>query len=183
MPAVDLNAVLVAIRIASYGHNMEITSTCPSCETASDYTIDLRQILDSVSSPDFSTPMVHGDLTFWFRPMDYKAQTETGKLQFEQQRSIVNIQESDLPEETKVSELNKVLSKITSLTIDALKYSIQSIQTPQALVTEIEFINEFLTNCDRKLFIKIRDHIIKLREQSEFKPIILDQSSFFGSAS
>jgi hypothetical protein len=30
-PSIDLDALLVAIRIASYGHNMEIESTCPNC--------------------------------------------------------------------------------------------------------------------------------------------------------
>lgn len=198
MPATDLNSVLVAIRIASFGHEMEIGSTCPNCKTEGEYAIDLRQVLDQTQPPDFATPMQHGDLTIYFRPMDYQSQTETSKLQFEQQKSISVIQESELPEEKKIEELNKVLARITELTIDALKYSIQSIQTPQALVTEPEFIYEFLTQCDRKLFIEIRDRIIKLREQSEFKPIqlkcdncsheyeqsvVLDQSNFFGNAS
>jgi len=198
MPATDLNSVLVAIRIASFGHDMEISSTCPNCKTEGEYAIDLRQVLDKTQAPDFATPMTHGDLTIYFRPMDYHSQTETGKLQFEQQKSISVVQESDLPEEKKIEELNKILARITELTIDALKYSIQSIQTPQALVTEPEFIYEFLTQCDRKLFIEIRNRIIELREQSEFKPIqlkcencgheyeqsiVLDQSNFFGNAS
>lgn len=198
MPATDLNSVLVAIRIASFGHDMEIGSTCPNCKNEGEYSIDLRQVLDQAQAPDFSTPLVQGDLTIYFRPMDYHSQTETSKLQFEQQKSISVIQESELPEEKKIEELNKILARITELTIDALKFSIQSIQTPQALVTEPEFIYEFLTQCDRKLFIKVRDHIIKLREQSEFKPIklkcnncsheyeqsvVLDQSNFFGNAS
>ena len=33
MPGMDTNAVLVAIRIASYGHAMRISSTCPFCKT------------------------------------------------------------------------------------------------------------------------------------------------------
>jgi len=198
MPATDLNAALVAIRIASFGHDMEIGSTCPNCSTEAEFTVDLRQVLDGAQPPDFATPMSHGDLTIYFRPMDYESQTETGKLQFEQQKSISVIQDSDIPEEKKIEELNRVLKRITELTIEALKYSILSIQTPQALVTEPEFIDEFLTECDRKLFVKIRDHIIKLRESSEFKPVqlkcdncgheykqpvVLDQSNFFGNAS
>ena len=33
-PAPDINSMLVAIRLASYGHELEIASTCPSCDTA-----------------------------------------------------------------------------------------------------------------------------------------------------
>ena len=76
--------------------------------------------------------------------------------------------------------------------------SISAIKTPQALVSEFEYISDFLKNCDRKLFDQIKDHVIKLREQSEMQPlkiqcpacqheyeqiITLDMSSFFGPAS
>ena len=46
MPGMDTNAVLVAIRIASYGHGMGISSTCPACKTEQEYEIDLRSVLD-----------------------------------------------------------------------------------------------------------------------------------------
>ena len=36
IPNRDLNTLLVAIRIASYGHEMELTSTCPACRHESD---------------------------------------------------------------------------------------------------------------------------------------------------
>jgi hypothetical protein len=82
--------------------------------------------------------------------------------------------------------------------VDAMKFSIASIRTPQALVTEPEFIQEFLNNCDRNLFSKIRDRVIELRVASDLKPIKitctncaneyeqsmnLDQASFFEAAS
>ena len=66
------------------------------------------------------------------------------------------------------------------------------------MVVESEFIEEFLNNCDRKLFNTIRDHVIALRIASELKPLnlecphcqhkyeqplTLDQASFFEDAS
>ena len=79
-----------------------------------------------------------------------------------------------------------------------MKFNIASIRTPHALVTESEHIQEFLTNCDRKLFGQIRDRVIAFRVQSELAPIKLvcdncaneydqtvnlDQTSFFEAAS
>ena len=52
IPGIDLNAVLIAIRIASYGHEMELATRCPKCETESDFGIDLRMVLDSIREPD-----------------------------------------------------------------------------------------------------------------------------------
>lgn len=198
VPAVDLNAILVAVRIASYGHNMELTTQCPSCKQESEYTVDLRSVLDSLVCADFGPGLEHGDLVIQFQPMDYRRQNDTNHLQFEQQKNIQMIQSSDLSNEDKITELNKSLHRITELTIDALKWSIAAIRTPQALVTEPEFIHEFLTNCDRKLYSQIKDHIINLRESSELKPltikcnecnheylqqISLDQATFFVDAS
>ena len=198
MPAMDTNAILVAIRIASYGHELELSTRCPSCETESEYSVDLRAVLDGVKPPDFHTPAVFGDLEINFRPMDYKMQNETNQLQFEQQQQIQAIQFSDISDDDKIAALNASLKKITELTIDALKWSIASVRTPNALVTEPEYIHEFLINCDSKIYGQIRDRIIALRQGSEIKPLhiqcsncqteykqdlSLDQTSFFAPAS
>jgi hypothetical protein len=197
-PGIDLNAILVAIRIASYGHSMDLTTKCPSCSHEGDYSVDLRSVLDTLKPGDFHQSISHGDLEIQFHPMDYRRQNETNHLQFEQQKNIQMIQMSDLSDDQKIAELNKSLQRITELTIDALKWSIASIRTTQALVTEPEYIHEFLSNCDRKLFTQIKEHIIQLRDASEIKPLTieceechikyqqmvsLDQASFFVDAS
>ena len=198
IPAQDLNAILVAIRIASYGHELEVGTRCPKCETEGDYTLDLRQVLDQLKAGDFETPMIHGDLTIAFQPMSYRSQNTSSQSQFDQQKSIQLIQGADIPDADKITQLNESLQKITQLTMSALKWSISSIKTPAALVTEPEFIEEFIKNCDRKLYTKIRDHIISLRVASELKPLSikcdncaheyqqqfnLDQTAFFEVAS
>lgn len=198
MPAVDTNAILVAIRIASYGHELELSTRCPSCETESEYGVDLRSVLDSVRLAEFSRPSTHGNLEVNFCPVSYKIQNDTNQLQFEQQQQVQAIQYSEISDDEKITALNASLKKITQLTIDALKWSIASIRTPDAIVTEPEFIQEFLTNCDSKLFGQIRDRIVNLRQDSEIKPLkiqcgncqheynqelSLDQTSFFAPAS
>ena len=178
MPSLDLNAVLTSIRIASYGHDLEVASTCPKCSHEENYTVDLREILNSIRPGDFDQAISQGDLEITFQPMTYQNQTETNLTQFEQQKSIQSIQNSsDLTDQEKIKKLNEALQNITELTIRALKWSIASIRTPGALVTESEFIEEFLTHCDRKLFLRIRDHIIELRDQGDIKPLTIDCAS------
>jgi len=111
---------------------------------------------------------------------------------------IQNITNSDLPDNDKLVRLNQSMIRITELTVDALKWSIVEIRTPGAIVSETEYIKEFLLNCDRKLFNRIRDHVIDLRQIAELKPldivcdnckheyqqtVTLDMTSFFGPAS
>lgn len=199
VPNIDVNSILTSIRIASYGHDLETPSTCPKCNHQETYTVDLRHVLDTMSVGDFDSVIAQGDLEISFQPISYQSQTETNIAQFEQQKTIQVVQmTTELTDQEKIDRLNQALQNITALTIKALKWSIASIRTPSALVTEPEFIEEFLTNCDRKLFLRIRDHIIALREQSEIKPlsikcgnceneyqqtVALDQSNFFGAAS
>ena len=197
-PATDLNSILVAVRIASYGHELELGTKCTNCGHEAEYTLDLRTVLDQLKSPDFKHTIKHGDLEIYFRPITYRQQHETNTVQFEEQKMIQMIPGSDLPDEEKLSRLNAALKRITELTVNALKFSIAGIRTPTALVTESEFIQEFLNNCDRKLFNQIRDHVIELRQSSELKPLkmkcteceheyeqplTLDMASFFETAS
>jgi hypothetical protein len=197
-PTSDINSMLVAIRLASYGHELEISSTCPSCETADDYALDLRHVLDQLGMPDFESTIVHGDLAISFAPINYENQNKSNQSQFDEQKTIQNITNSDLPDNDKLARLNQSMIRITELTVDALKWSIVEIRTPSAIVSETEYIKEFLLNCDRKLFNRIRDHVIDLRQIAELKPldivcdnckheyqqtVTLDMTSFFGPAS
>lgn len=198
-PGTDLNAILIGIRIASYGHDMDMTVKCPACETESDFTLDLRKVLDQLRSADYAGVLKQGDLEITFAPISYRHQNQINLDQFDQQRKIQQIQTSpELTDEEKISQLNDALKQITEITIETLRHSVISIRTPQSLVTDAEYIQEFLVNCDRKLYTQIRDHIIDLRQQSEINSInvscpncnhtwpqtlTLDQAAFFEVAS
>lgn len=172
-PVTDINSILVSIRIASYGHDMEITTECPNCKTNDDFTLDLRHVLDHIKSPDFDKNITHGDLEISFKPMNYREQNDSNLEQFENQRMIRLIPDSDLPDDEKLKRMTEIMQSITRLTVKALKHSISGIRTPTAFVTDPEHIEEFLTHCDRTVFAAIRDHAVEIRQQSELKPVSL----------
>jgi bacterioferritin-associated ferredoxin len=172
-PVTDINSVLVAIRIASYGHEMEVGTECPACNTQDNFLLDLRSVLDQLHSPDFSSTVKQGDLEIVFKPMTYRHQNQSNVEQFENQRMIRLIPESDLPDDEKLSRMTNIMKSITELTIKALKYSIAGIRTPGAFVTDSAHVEEFLHHCDRAVFTAIRDHAVELRQQTELKPVSL----------
>ena len=198
MPAVDLNAVLTAIRIASYGSDLGIQSQCPACSEENEYETDLRMLLDNIKPNDFSSPLTFGDLTVVFKPMSYEESNKSSSMLFEQQKTVQSVYASEMEEDKKLEAMNNTMFKMTELTMEALKHNIAVIQTPTATVAETKFVDEFLRNCDRETFNAIREHIIKLRESSEIPPmsikcaacehqyeqqLTLDQTSFFVKAS
>lgn len=197
-PSTDVNAILIAIRIASYGQEMEVGSTCPACGEEAEYGLNLTSVLDSMPKSDFSQMVKRGDLEVYFKPIDYQSQNQINMLQFEQQRLLQMVPAADVPEEEKSKAINNALVEITKITIKAIKDSVASIKTPHALVSDPTHIEEFLTNCDRTLFTAIRDKAIQLRQDSEIKPmkmtcqsckheydqaISLDEARFFEAAS
>ena len=198
IPNTDLNALLVAIRIASYGHAMDIASTCPSCKNEDEFSVDLRVLLDNLASPDYANAMDLGDLQIRFRPSTYEEQNKSALEQFEKQKVLQQVTENNTSEEERGKLLAESLRQITELTINLISKNIAAIQIPGAVVTDIDQIKEFLYQCDRNVFKQIRDHVIDLTQQAQIKPldvectecsnkytqeINLDMTSFFDSAS
>ena len=198
IPSMDVDTVLVSIRIASYGHEMGFSTQCPACQHVSDQSIDLRNVLDSMRPVDYAKPITSGDMEIYFRPMSYQNMSDNNKLQYENQKMLQNIPDSTSSDTDKMSALSKALQEVTAMTVKALAQSIAMVKPPTAMVSEPEFIEELLKNCDRKLFNEIRDYIVTNKAQSEMQPIklacpeckheyeqtvTLDMSSFFEPAS
>ena len=198
IPSMDIDTVLVSIRIASYGHEMGFSTQCPACQHVSDQAIDLRNVLDSMRPVDYAKPITSGDMEIYFRPMSYQNMSDNNKLQYENQKMLQNIPDGTGTDVDKMSALSKALQEVTAMTVKALAQSIAMVKTPTAMVSEPEFIEELLKNCDRKLFNEIRDYIVTNKAQSEMQPIkltcpeckheyeqtvTLDMSSFFEPAS
>ena len=198
MPSTDIDTVLIAIRIASFGHGMDIDTTCPKCNHTDDITLDLRAINDQIRPGDYDKSLSIGNLEFYFKPINYKDVNQNNQVQFEQQQALRIVSNDDIEESVKVEQLNRSMRVINELTLKTIAQSISAIKTPDALVTEIEYIHEFINNCDSRLFAQLRDYVIALKQASEIKPIdlacpeckhqytqpfTLDMASFFGTAS
>lgn len=198
IPAMDVDTILVAIRIASFGHEMELQTQCPACKETANFGLDLRSVMDKMRAPDYAATVKNGDLEIHFRPLTYKNLNDNNLSQFEEQKVLQVLPDTEIPDAEKIQALNQAMKKITEITVRALSNSISHVKTPSAMVTEPEYIEEMLKNCDRKLFNRIRDHVIDIKSQAEIQPLklscdkcqnqyeqplSLDMASFFGVAS
>ena len=198
VPSTDLDTLLVAIRVATYGHDMDFATTCPACKTETEQALDLRTVLDRMQPADYTRTVNVSDMEIFFRPLSYQNLNDNSKMQFESQKLLQAMPDDSVPDSAKITALGDALKKITEITVTALSQSIAAIKTPQALVTESEFIQDFLKNCDRQIFNQVRDFIIELKSNSEMPPLALtcpncqhsyqqsltlDMTSFFAPAS
>lgn len=198
IPAMDIDTLLMAIRIATYGHEIDLDSDCPKCQHENRFGLDLRTLMDKVKPGDYQSSLDIGDLQIFFRPLTYQDLTKNNLSQFEDQKTMQMLDNPDIPIEQRNQAMGDMLKRITDVTIDSLSHSILTICTPTATVTEREHILEWLKNCDRAIFAKVRDRIVKNKQASEVPPIdlkcqacenpyqqnfSLDMTNFFGDAS
>lgn len=190
----DIDAILIGIKAASGGDQLDMETICPNCSEMNTYGINLVGILSTLESGDYSQLFEVSDLKVKFRPLTYKEMNQAAMTQFELQQMFNQIENTE--DSIKKEELGKqALEKITHVTMEIVTKSIEYIQTPTLTVDEPEFILDFLRNCDRNTYTALRDRNGELRSKAELKPIslkcpdcgheyeqkyTLDPSDFFG---
>lgn len=171
IPACDLDPILISLRLASYGNEMDFSSTCPHCNERNDNTLDLNQILDNHKMPVYES-VAMGKITVKFRPQTFKTLNNANLSAYEQQRLVSVIGSSDLSEDQKTVEFNKIVPKITEMNVTNIVGSIEYVETDDGTrVTEEKFIREFINNCDRKVYDKIKKSIEAHAEKNKIKPV------------
>lgn len=168
--SMDLDAVLIGIRAAANGNDLEVDSVCPSCNEEGKYGLNLTGMLNGITPGDYDTEFKINDLAIKFRPLNYKEMNEASLGQFEIQRVFASI-DDETNEDVRKEKSQAALKRITNLTITLLTGAIEYIQTPSVRVTEKEFILDFLNNCDKNIYMAIRDYNAELRSSTEIKPL------------
>jgi hypothetical protein len=169
--SIDLEAVIIAIRAASVDGKMEIQSQCPSCDGTSKYDIDLTRLLSEKTNIDYTSTMRVRDLEIKFRPLNYGEINKNNIANFSLQRNIRGIRDSEEENEANTQILKSTIDEMNQLMLGILTSSIAYIKTPEAVVTDKNFIREFLLECDSKTNNAIKDHSIALRDKNDTKPL------------
>jgi len=168
--SIDLDAILLAIKSAAGGNEMEIESQCPSCNEVASYGVNLIGILSELKAGNYDSSLQLNELTLKFRPLTYKEMNQAGLGQFEVQRMFASL--DTITDEVARAERGKLaLKTITELTMQLLSQTIEHITTPTVKVDDKEFIIDFLKNCDKDMYMKIRDYNAELKAQTEIKPL------------
>lgn len=192
----DIDSVLVAIRIATYGNEMSFTSTCKNCKSENTYDIDISSFLSYYSKCTFESSVIIDDLIIKLKPLTYKESTVYGLENFSLQRQLAQV-DSVTDDAEKQKFLSKIFSDFAILQNKILVSSIDEIETPTITVSEYGFIKEWIDNCDQEIIKKIKSVLDKNGKHWKVPPneakcsscgtinfidVDLDNSSFFDNA-
>lgn len=195
MPVIDLEALLVGIRIASNGNTMQVSHECPACKEQNEYDFNLTSVLDHYSELEFENQIVINETTTVFiRPLTYSELSQFGTENFKIQKKLIQIKE--LPEDEQREMFSDIYKEIANLQFELLLKSIESVSVPEGVVIEPAFIKEWIKNSEKEVYDRIKSGIEKNKIKWEMPTfdvkcsdpecqaenkisITLDYSSFF----
>jgi len=174
----DLDTILVAIRIATYGETMEINFNVPGANESVAHTVNLPAILDQIQKTTVDTAFTLKDgLKITVQPLTYRDMTSTSLQTFQQQKMYSAIQDSELPDEDKATRFNDAFKKLTDLNASILLKNMASItMTDGTVITDAAHIKEFVDNANATVIKEIETKLMDLRTQGAVKPLKLKAS-------
>lgn len=196
MPSVDVDAVLIAIRIATYGNDMSFDSKCGYCNEMNTHDIDLSTPLGEIQCPNYDTPLIYKTLKIKIKPQHYFAATQANLLSFEEEkmRNVISMTEMEATE--RATRLSDGMKKLVDIAADICANSTAYIELGSGdRVTDIEFIKEFYKEAESSVMTQLQTKLAELNAQTKMKPLNLgcieckktysmeltfDYSSFFG---
>ena len=165
MPQIDVDACLIAIRIATYGQTIETSFTCGSCGEDNTFDLDLSKSLEYFVGLEYPTQVLVGPLMVTLRPLTYREVTKINVNSFELQRQLYQSASSDETPEEKNKRLNDVYKEIAELTSVGFKSAIQSVETDDVEVSDTTQIEEWLKHSDKEFFDKIKEHLEGVKDK------------------
>lgn len=198
MPSIDIDAALIAIRVATYGEGMEVNAYCPNCDHKNEFNLNLVGYLDGYQGFKYVDQIVIDPLTVHIRPYSYQESTKAALKTLEQQKIFNIVNDESLSDEQKIERFGESFVKLTELTVDVVANSIVQIDTPEGSVTDKTQILEFVQNAPKEIFGKINDHVLNIKKSIELTvkgaeceechhkfdmPVTMDQTNFFANGS
>ena len=169
----DTDAVLLAIRIATYGETMDVNFRVPVTNEEQSHTLNLPALLEDLGRAEIvDETMTSTKFKIEIEPLTYKSLTKIQIARFEQQKMYGTIDNSTMTDEAKQSAFAKSFETLNMVNFSLLVDSIKSITTPEGnTVVDRAQIIEFCNNADAKTVTEIQEKLSDLRVQAQIPPL------------
>lgn len=175
-PSIDLDAILVAIRMASFGEKIDMNAPVPGTDITKDFQLDLQTIFDNLITTEYVDTFQIDGFKVQIKPATYKMTTSLAIKAFEEQRIFSTVNDDTLDDSIKLERFQKSFAKLTDININAVVDNVIAIQPDgdNEAVTNPKYLKEFLENAEAKTYNQIADHIKEQKERFTQKPLTVE---------
>ena len=162
----DVDTLIVAIRHASYGNELDVSVACPECNHEGTFSLSMDMTLESSTKLDESYPVnLSNELTAFIRPYTYKESLIAIRKTFEQNNVIKSVEDPSLSEEQKLKIVGSTIESLSKLNFDLVSHCVLKIyrsgetDEDEINVTDNKYISDFINNINRGDIKKIQDKL------------------------
>ena len=143
----DLDYILTAIRIATYGDSLSITHRCSKCNNEDSFTLPLQPLLDHLANAQPKYELNVNNFTIRMRPLTYKEVVESQHVTLKVRRQLTQVVPTMDDIEERTEFINGLYEQINEHTKNVVCSVVTEIVTPDGeSETTPVFIKDFLLN-------------------------------------
>lgn len=163
----DIDALITAIRYATYDDKLETEIKCPNCKHDNLFKLDLQYALGNMSYLE-SEYVVNLDsgLSVFVKPYGFPELIKGLHAQFEQGKITRAIESESITDEQRFKLFSSAYKELSIVTYSLMVNSIVKVvdESSNINVNDAGFIKEFLQNIDKKSVDKISDLIKEINQ-------------------
>ena len=179
-PNIDLDTILIGIRIATYGAEMEVNAQIPKVKQMHKFSIDLNQAMDMIDKTPFTAVHRLSDgTTIECRPLTYKMTTDINLKNYESARLADSISKSQNPESVKIQEIQKAFMNVTNMTVKSIADQITKVKTEEFELLQPLDIQNWISDIPAQLANEVKQILQINRTIGSLKPITIQTPSEF----
>lgn len=170
-PNVDVDALLIGIRIATYGPNMDIDSKCPHCAAENRHGVDLGTVLGSIQCPDYNHLIAVSNLQIKLKPVPFFGINRENTVSFQEQKLLQALEKPDIDPQLRAQEIQNSMTRIVEANIEMTAKATDYIEIDaNTRVSEYDFIHEFYTNAAADILRAVQLRLTEINAQGAPKP-------------
>ena len=170
--ACDIDALMIAIREASYGDEAAMSIDCPviECGATNEYNLNLEQLLNETEELQETYEVVlPGNLTVFLKPGSFDTMNKQNKAAFENSKIQRAMNDVSLSDEATMHLLAQVFASLTKLNFEVINAAIDKIvftdeEDEVKEITNTKHIADFVQNIEKSSVDIIDDKISEMNK-------------------
>ena len=162
IPVNDLLVLMLAIRQASYGNQLDVDINCPKCDYMNMMGIDAGAMLGSAQEQDHDNIVtLDNGFVVYAKPFNLEDRTLLQIQQVKQQKMVTSLADESLSDEERTKKFGETFVELAELTVDLITNCIVYVQeNPDSeRYEDKEMIRDWLQNISKKDYEDIRKRV------------------------